>query len=170
MVYPDRIGSRFALTNTNSSRHNWYYYPEMTMDECLMFTCCSAAPSFTMHAPTLPIDFIRNMRIGEIVGFVSFNFLHHVTFQSCPFFLYSNHEEFLRWACNFYWILCWLLKQLIANHISQWKKRPHLNLNCCDSHTYEWTMLWSARRMTNESPWDGLLNWDYYICSWLTKL
>ena len=78
--------------------------------------------------------------------------LHHVTFQSCPFFLYSNHGEFLRWACNFYWILCWLLKQLIANHISQWKKRPHLNLNCCDSHTYEWTMLWSARRITNESP------------------
>jgi len=52
MVYPDRIGSRFALTNTNSSRHNWYYYPEMTMDECLMFTCYDRRPDgprFVFH-------------------------------------------------------------------------------------------------------------------------
>ena len=42
MVYPDRIGSRFALPKKNSSAHKWFYYPEMKMEECLMFSCTLA--------------------------------------------------------------------------------------------------------------------------------
>ncbi|CAL1147260.1 unnamed protein product [Cladocopium goreaui] len=52
MVYPDRIGSRFALPKKNSSAHKWFYYPEMKMEECLMFSCFDSrqdGPRFVFH-------------------------------------------------------------------------------------------------------------------------
>eukprot|EP00438_Fugacium_kawagutii_P033873 Skav201118 [mRNA] locus=scaffold185:441667:447862:+ [translate_table: standard] len=53
MIYPDRVGSRFALSNANAASHKWYYYPEMKMEECLLFTCCydrrRDVPRFVFH-------------------------------------------------------------------------------------------------------------------------
>ena len=50
MVYPDRIGSRFALPKSNASAHKWFYYPEMKMEECLMFSCTLTARLFLARA------------------------------------------------------------------------------------------------------------------------
>ena len=35
MIYPDREGENYALLA--SPAHKWFYYPEMTKEECLLF-------------------------------------------------------------------------------------------------------------------------------------
>ncbi|CAK9052196.1 unnamed protein product [Durusdinium trenchii] len=53
MVYPDRVGSRLSLSNRAAASHKWYYYPEMRIDECLIFSCYDRRPDvprFVFHS------------------------------------------------------------------------------------------------------------------------
>lgn len=48
--FPDRTGENYSLKH--SPAHEWYYYPEMTPDECLVFKCYDRkedGPRFVFH-------------------------------------------------------------------------------------------------------------------------
>lgn len=59
--FPDRTGENYSLRHSPS--HRWYYYPEMTGDECLVFKVYDKhedGPRFVFHTafddPTTPTD------------------------------------------------------------------------------------------------------------------
>jgi len=61
--YPDRTGENYSLDGANKNDHDWYYYPQMTKDEALMFFVYDkkeAGPRFVMHSafdhPETPDD------------------------------------------------------------------------------------------------------------------
>ncbi|CAD7969907.1 unnamed protein product [Amoebophrya sp. A120] len=37
LVYKDRVGENYSLSPHNAQNHRWYYYPDMTADEIIMF-------------------------------------------------------------------------------------------------------------------------------------
>lgn len=61
--YPDRTGENYSLEAENKDDHHWYYYPQMTRDEALMFFVYDKktdGPRFVMHTafdhPDTPDD------------------------------------------------------------------------------------------------------------------
>jgi hypothetical protein len=62
LIYADRTGEIYNLTNI--PRHRWYYFPHMTPDEALVFTCfdssdparANCVPHSAFHDPTAPLD------------------------------------------------------------------------------------------------------------------
>jgi len=61
LVFPDRIGENYSLQY--SSAHQWYYYPQQTRDEALIFKCYDKkedGPRFVFHTafddPSTPPD------------------------------------------------------------------------------------------------------------------
>jgi len=61
--YPDRTGENYSLEAENKEDHDWYYYPQMTRDEALMFFVYDKktdGPRFVMHSafdhPDTPDD------------------------------------------------------------------------------------------------------------------
>ena len=61
--YPDRTGETYALDTKDKDKHDWYYYPQMTKDEALMFYVFDKkedSPGFVMHTgfdhPDTPKD------------------------------------------------------------------------------------------------------------------
>jgi len=37
LVYKDRVGENYSLSPVDAAKHRWYYYPDMTADEVIMF-------------------------------------------------------------------------------------------------------------------------------------
>jgi hypothetical protein len=62
LIYADRTGEIYNVTF--SPRHRWYYFPHMTPDEALIFTCfdssdptrANCVPHSAFHDPTAPLD------------------------------------------------------------------------------------------------------------------
>merc|ERR1719478_1258699 len=59
--FPDRVGENYSLSG--SPRHEWYHYPRMTKDECLLFKTYDkkeTVPRFCFHTafedPLTPKD------------------------------------------------------------------------------------------------------------------
>ena len=38
LCYPDRTGENYSLPASEAARNKWFYYPEMHVDECLLFS------------------------------------------------------------------------------------------------------------------------------------
>ncbi len=63
MIFPDRVGENYSLDARSAEQHNWYYYPEMQVDECLIFKVYDKhedGPRFVFHTafddPQTPSD------------------------------------------------------------------------------------------------------------------
>jgi hypothetical protein len=61
--YPERTGETYAMDTKDKDNHDWYYYPQMTKDEALMFYVFDkkeSSPGFVMHTgfdhPNTPAD------------------------------------------------------------------------------------------------------------------
>ena len=38
LCYPDRTGENYSLPASEAQRNQWFYYPDMSVDECLLFS------------------------------------------------------------------------------------------------------------------------------------
>ena len=50
LIFPDRVGENYSLKH--SEGHRWYFYPEQTRDECLIFKVFDKkedGPRFVFH-------------------------------------------------------------------------------------------------------------------------
>jgi len=63
MMYETRTGENYAIDNSNSHQHRWFYYPQMKWDEALVFKVYDSredGPRFVFHTafndPTTPAD------------------------------------------------------------------------------------------------------------------
>ena len=63
LKYPDRTGENYSLSTKHAQDHKWFYYPQMTQDEALLFYVYDKkedGPRFVMHTafehPDTPED------------------------------------------------------------------------------------------------------------------
>ncbi|MDA8539151.1 hypothetical protein N9K47_00235, partial [bacterium] len=52
LIFPDRVGENYSLDARSAEQHDWYYYPRMNVDECLMFKVYdknAGGPRFVFH-------------------------------------------------------------------------------------------------------------------------
>eukprot|EP00965_Chrysotila_dentata_P123758 4090564-Pleurochrysis_carterae.AAC.2 len=50
---PRLSGENYAIDNSNSHQHRWFYYPQMKWDEALVFKVWRRHERFWIYAPEL---------------------------------------------------------------------------------------------------------------------